>query len=266
MNVCLTIAGIDNLGFSGVYADLRTFHALGCYGVAAITALTIQTHDQVMEIKPTSEEFLKKQIQAAFNVWKIDAIKIGMIYSLSHIYAINDLLLANSLSFPCACVLDPIIKSSSGKELLEPRAQKEITKLFPHVKLITPNLPEILFFLKKDEEPQNINELKKLVEEFYLRYQVPVLLKGGHFNSNIAYDVFFDGDQIYTFEKEKIPKSNIRGTGCALSSAITAYLAQNMSLLEAIKNAKEYINLQIQNAQALPNTEYHFLLHRPDFS
>jgi len=256
---CLTIAGIDNCATAGIYNDLRTFHHLGCYGTAAITTITVQTIQNVIKIEPVKDSLLEEQLSAIFSSFKVNAIKTGMVFKKSH-YKIIKKYLTN---FDIPIVIDPIIKSTSGTSFLEVSAIKQLTELLPLVSLVTPNIPEALFLLNRDQEPNRVDDLKKLSYDFFNEFRVPVLLKGGHSpNSDYLFDVFFDGVEFFILKTKKIDKKYIRGTGCTLSAAIISFLAKKYPLKMAIHYAKKYIVSQIKKSIPYkPYSDYYIILH-----
>jgi len=256
---CLTIAGIDNCAAAGIYNDLRTFHHLGCYGTAAITTITVQTIQKVIKIEPIKDSLLEEQLSAIFSSFKVNAIKTGMIFKKSHYRIIKKYL----MNFKIPTVIDPILYSTSGTSFLEQSAITNLIDLFSLVSLVTPNVPEVLLLLNKNQAPSNLNDLKKISYQFFNQFRVPVLLKGGHFNSNdIIYDIFFDGEEFFILKTRKIHKKHIRGTGCTLSAAIISYLSKNYSLKDSIHYAKEYMSDQIKKAIPYKNSnDYFILLH-----
>ncbi len=256
---CLTIAGIDNCAAAGIYNDLKTFHHLGCYGTAAITTITVQTIQNVIKIEPVKDSLLEEQLSSLFSTFNIDAIKTGMIYKKSHFKIIKKYL----VNFKKPTVIDPILYSTSGTSFLEQSAITDLIDLFSLVSLVTPNIPEVLFLLNKNQAPSNLNDLKKLSYDFFNQFRVPVLLKGGHFNSNdIIYDIFFDGEEFFILKTRKIHKKHIRGTGCTLSAAIITFLAKKYPLKMAVHYAKKYIVSQIKKATPYkPYSDYYLILH-----
>jgi hydroxymethylpyrimidine/phosphomethylpyrimidine kinase len=257
--LCLTIAGIDNCAAAGIYNDLKTFHHLGCYGTAAITTITVQTIQNVIKIEPVKDSLLEEQLSAIFSSFKVNAIKTGMIYKKSHYKIIKKYLI--NIDIPI--VIDPIIKSTSGTSFLETSAINQLLELFSLASLVTPNIPEALFLLNRDQEPNSLNDLKKLSYDFFNEFRVPILLKGGHFSNNdYLFDVFFDGEEFFILKTKKIDKKHIRGTGCTLSAAIITFLAKKYPLKTAIHYAKKYIVSQIKKATPYkPYSDYYLILH-----
>ncbi len=254
---CLTIAGIDNFGFSGIYNDLKTFRSLNCYGVAVITSIASQTNQNVKSIFPIPKKILEDQIHTILENFTIDATKIGMVYSKTAIEIIQRH--RKDLGW---IVLDPVLKSSSGKDLIQKNAITALYELLTRVNLITPNLPEILFLLneKQTKQKYDLNELKEKSILFYEKFKTPVLLKGGHnLFENQVFDIFFDGKNIQIFKKPVLTKKNIRGTGCTLSSSIACYLAKKHSLPKAIQQSQKYLLKQIRKSEDFFNVK--ILLH-----
>jgi hydroxymethylpyrimidine/phosphomethylpyrimidine kinase len=260
MKVCLTIAGIDNCSASGIYSDLKTFRYLDCYGVAAVTTLTVQTIQNVIEIEPVKDSLLKEQLSSISSTFNIDAIKTGMIYKKSHFKIIKNYLKNQSIPL----VIDPILKATAGKKFIQDKAIQSLIELFPYATIITPNIPEALSLLNKNSYPISLNDLKQLSYEFYKEFKIPLLLKGGHFyNSEYLFDIFFDGNEFIILKTKKLNKKHIRGTGCALSAAITSYLAKQYPLKNAIDQAKRFIVKQIQKAIPYkPYSDYYVIVHK----
>jgi len=234
----LTIAGSDSGGGAGIQADLKTFSALGCFGMSAITALTAQNTQAVTGIFAVDSEFVGLQLEAVFSDIGADAVKIGMLNSPEVIEMISDKLKVYDIK---KIVLDPVMIAKSGDKLLQDEAIDALkTCLIPLAKIITPNIPEaeVLSDMKietrKDMEAVAI-ELKKLGCE-------AVLIKGGHFENEESPDCLLteNGDFIW-LESNRIESCNTHGTGCTLSSAIASFLAKECDIIQAVKNAKNYI-------------------------
>jgi hydroxymethylpyrimidine/phosphomethylpyrimidine kinase len=239
----LTIAGSDSGGGAGIQADLKTFSALGCYGMSVIAALTAQNTLGVQGVYPIPAEFVSKQLNSILMDMGTDAIKIGMLHSADIITVIAQSL-KNNLTVPI--VVDPVMLAKDGSLLLELQAVDAlITELFPLATLITPNIPEAEVLLKEKINDQVQMEMaaKKLAEWG----SQAVLLKGGHLTDAESADCLYLAatDQYHWFKSPKILTTHTHGTGCTLSSAITAYLAKGLPLLDAVAKAKQYINSAI---------------------
>ena len=244
--IVLSIAGSDSSGGAGIQADLKTFSALGVYGATAITAITAQNTLGVHAQCPIPPEMVYDQITAVIDDLHPSFVKIGMLSNVEIVLAVAEALSKYSLSI----VLDPVMVSSSGHRLLSIEAQDMVKqKLLPMAMLITPNLPEMEALT---ELPLSTYEEKEKATKYLLDGGAKaILLKGGHEEGDIKTDILFtpsaNGIQSSLFSSESIPTRNIHGTGCTLSSAITAYLARGHKLEEAITAAKKFITEAIRS-------------------
>jgi len=232
---CLSIAGFDGSGGAGIQADLKTFSALGCYGMTVLTALPVQNTCGVRSCYDIPLKCIQEQLEAIFDDIVPDSIKIGMLFSESIIELVTNFLNRNAVHIPI--VLDPVMVAKSGDPLLLPNAVNTLkTKLIPLATIITPNLPEAYTLAGKTENFQELGQkLLRLGSK-------AVLLKAGHSNSNTADDLFLTQQGICQWlSSERIDSKNTHGTGCTLSAAVCAFLAQGLSLLDACKQAKNYL-------------------------
>jgi hydroxymethylpyrimidine/phosphomethylpyrimidine kinase len=249
MKKVLTIAGSDSCGGAGIQADLKSFIANGVYGMSVITAITAQNTMGVFAVQDLGHEIIKDQIDAIFTDIIVDAVKIGMVSSISTIEAICEKL---ELYKPSIIVLDPVMISKSGYSLLKPESKSAlIKKLIPLASLITPNVPEAEEILHEIHSGvlsiETVEQMESAAKEIYKLGCKNVLLKGGHMTGQ-AIDVFYDGSEIIHFESERIHTKNTHGTGCTLSSAIAANLALGHSMKSAIKYSKQYITMAIKHS------------------
>jgi hydroxymethylpyrimidine/phosphomethylpyrimidine kinase len=249
MKKVLTIAGSDSCGGAGIQADLKSFSANGVYGMSVITAITAQNTMGVLAVQDLEEEIIKAQIDAIFTDIAVDAVKIGMVSSISTIDAISEKLKQYK---PKNLVLDPVMISKSGYSLLKPESKTAlIKKLIPLAALITPNVPEAEEILREVNADitsiETVEHMENAAKELYKLGCKNVLLKGGHMQGE-AIDVLYDGSEVVHFHSERIHTKNTHGTGCTLSSAIAANLARGFSMREAIKNSKEYITTGIKHS------------------
>ena len=236
LKVALTIAGSDCSGGAGIQADLKTMTVNGVYAMSAITALTAQNTRGVRAIQAVTPEFLAEQLDAIFEDIPPDAVKIGMVASSAHIRVI-----ANRLRHYNAqrIVVDPVMVATSGANLIQSDAVETLMhELFPLATLVTPNLPEaqVLAQMRIAHEAERRIAAKRIGDA----YHCSVLLKGGHGQSTATDWLYTDGEWI-CFEGERIANPNTHGTGCTLSSAITAHLAKGCSLVDAVQRAKAYV-------------------------
>ena len=244
----MTIAGSDPSGGAGIQADLKTFSALNVYGTTVITALTAQNTQGIVAIEPVRPEFVGDQINAIFEDMPIDAVKIGMLASPEIIATVASVLKTYR---PAQVVVDPVMVSSSGRCLLSRQAvDAMIADIFPLTTLLTPNLDEAAVLLNAPVL-QDQSGMEKSAEKIARLGIASVLLKGGHLKGQKAVDVLYDGDQFTTFSTDRINTKNTHGTGCTLSAAIAAFLAQGLDLPQAVGGAKKYITGAIRAADQL---------------
>ena len=237
MKTALTIAGSDCSGGAGIQADLKTMTMNGVYAMSAVTALTAQNTTGVRAILESPPEFLQQQIDAVFEDIYPDAVKVGMVSSVSLIRVI-----AERLRFYGASniVVDPVMVATSGAKLIDDSAIEELKKsLLPIASVITPNIPEaeVLSGMTIHGEEDMAAAAKIIYESF----GCAVLCKGGHSISD-ANDLLFNADGCQWFRGKRIDNPNTHGTGCTLSSAIAANLAKGEPLDKAVQYAKEYIS------------------------
>jgi len=234
MKSCLAIGGFDSSGGAGIQADLKTFSALGCYGMTILTALPNQNTCGVRKIYPVPMEAIKHQLEIIFEDIRPDAIKIGMLFNEDIIELVSVFLAKNARCIPI--VLDPVMLAKSGAYLLVPQAISALkNKLIPMTTVLTPNVPEA-YALAGD----NL-DFERLAKKLLTLGSQAVLLKGGHATGENSDDLFVAKDKVEWLKAKRINTKNTHGTGCTLSAAITALLANNVSCLEACKIAKDYL-------------------------
>jgi len=240
--ILLTIAGFDPSCGAGVGADLKTFAAYGCYGIAAITSLTVQNTQGVEIVHNTPASELREQLEILVKDCEIAAVKIGMLGNRGNAAVVAEFLDAHKFAH---IVHDPVMKSSSGSELLDAGGIKFVAaELLKRATVITPNLPEaeILTGLTIKDVADMEAAARKIAE----MGAHAVIVKGGHMDK--AIDVLFDGTDMHPLGGDKVKLENTHGTGCTFASAITAQLAAGRSLLEATTLAKAYVMKAIEKA------------------
>lgn len=236
MKTVLTIAGSDPSGGAGIQADLKTFIANGVYGMSAITSLTSQNTTAVLDVFNIPAAVVASQLDAVFADIFPDAVKIGMVSSEEIITVIAEKLKKYK---PKNIVLDTVMISTSGYNLLNENAKASlINELFPLADIITPNIPEAESL--SDMAIGTESDMKAAAKELAEKYNVRVLIKGGHLDCSAA-DILYDNGSYFTYSQSHIDNPNTHGTGCTLSSAIAANLALGLNYNEAIKKAKDYI-------------------------
>lgn len=234
----LTIAGSDSCGGAGIQADLKTFSALGVYGMSAITAVTAQNTLGVRSVQAVETKVIRDQIEALFDDFTIDAVKIGMLYEAETVRLVAELL---ERYRPRWVVLDPVMISTSGSKLLQDDAIAEIVKsLFPQVYLVTPNVPEAEHLSGMPlHTPEDMDGVAGRLLEMGCR---AVLIKGGHLEGEQKTDrLYIPTEKPVGFVHETIDTRNTHGTGCTLSSAIAACLALGYPLPDAVSKAEKYL-------------------------
>ena len=236
----LTIAGSDSGGGAGIQADLKTFSALGCYGMSVITSLTAQNTIGVTAIHAVPPSFVKEQMDAVLGDIGADAVKIGMLYSDELIKTVSQQLIKHHAT---NIVMDPVMVAKSGDRLLKDDQTIEAMKehLMPLATVITPNLPEASTFLKRSI--QSPDDMRHAARELARYGSMSVLIKGGHLDDKDSSDLLFISteERFVLLKGERITTRNNHGTGCTFSSAIASFLAKGFPLEEGVKLAKDYI-------------------------
>ncbi len=245
MKTALTIAGSDPTGGAGLQADIRVFNRFGVYGLSAVSALTAQNTYEVNTILKVDGKFLEEQLNTLISDIRPDAIKTGMLFSKDAVKAVAKIIKGYELE---NLVIDPVTISSTGTSLMEEGGLDFLRgEMFPLAKVIMPNIYEasvisgVNIIDEKDMEKAAI-VLKKLGPE-------TVIITGGHFEQETL-DLIYDGKSFHRIRGKKI-KGEYHGTGCAFSAAITACLAKGISVLDAAKKAKEFMNDAITNAHSI---------------
>src|ERR1700719_3146939 len=243
--ILLTISGFDPSCGAGTAADLKTFAAHGCYGVAAITSLTVQNTQGVETAHNTPSAELREQLEVLAKDCEIAAVKIGMLGNRGNAVVVAEFLDAHKFGH---VVHDPVMKSSSGAELLDAAGIKYLaTELLKRSTVITPNAPEaeILAGLEIKDLAGMEAAARKIVE---MGAQA-VIVKGGHMER--AIDVLFDGDKITQLGGDRVKADNYHGTGCTFASSIAAQMASGRGLTEAAMLAKAYVTKAIEKGYAI---------------
>jgi hydroxymethylpyrimidine/phosphomethylpyrimidine kinase len=243
VRTALTIAGSDSGGGAGIQADLKTFSALGVFGMSAVTAITAQNTLGVTAVHEIPPEVVAAQIDAVLTDIGADAVKTGMIANSEIIRVVAAKVREYGISM---LVVDPVMVATSGDRLLHEEAVDALrTELLPLATVITPNLPEAEVLLGRDiVSLENMHEAARAIVGLGVK---SVLVKGGHLSGD-ATDVFYDGDRFLELPARRIETTSTHGTGCTLASAIAALLAQGVTLEGAITGAKAYVTAAIEQA------------------
>ncbi len=237
----LTIAGSDSGGGAGIQADLKTFAALGGYGMSVVTAITAQDTLGVKAIHEVPCEVVAAQIDAVLSDIGADAVKIGMLASSSIIHTVADRLRDHHVA---PIVLDPVMVATSGEPLLTADALTTMkNELIPMVDLITPNIPESSRML--GVSVGSIADVREAAVALLDSGCRAVLIKGGHLPGEKCDDVLAvktnRGVEVHVFEGQRVATNNTHGTGCTLSSAIATFLGRGFTLPDAVRAAKDYL-------------------------
>jgi hydroxymethylpyrimidine/phosphomethylpyrimidine kinase len=248
----LTIAGSDSGGGAGIQADLKTFAAFGAYGMSAVTAVTAQNTVGVRSVQMIEPAMVADQIDAVFEDIGVDAVKIGMLGTPQIVEAVAQALARYP---PAPMVLDPVMVAKSGDALLSPAGVEALRAwLLPRATLLTPNVPEAerLAGLPVRSFAEQVAAAKALQEAG----PTAVLVKGGHAvpggaSCDEVVDVLFDGERVHRFARPRVDTTSDHGTGCTLSSAIAALLGAGRPLVDAVREAGDYLHGALRNAVAL---------------
>ena len=234
----LSIAGSDSGGGAGIQADLKTFSALGCYGMTAITAITAQNTQGVRAIHGIPPDMLRAQIDAVAEDMGVDAVKVGMLHGPEVVRVVVKAIARHQM---LQVVLDPVMVATSGDRLMaDETVGVLVQELFPRVTVITPNLDEAALLLGRSID--GADALDEAASALLALGAPAVLLKGGHLPGDLVIDVLaMAGGGRLRLQSPRIATHNGHGTGCTLSSAIAAHLALGFPLPQAVEQARAYI-------------------------
>jgi hydroxymethylpyrimidine/phosphomethylpyrimidine kinase len=235
----LTIAGSDSGGGAGIQADLRTFAAFGLHGLSVVTAVTAQNTRRVTSVHCLPAREVVRQIDAAFDDFRIAAVKIGMLGSRANVVAVAEALRRHRAS---NVVLDPVLVASAGARLLPSSALTALcSELLPLVTVMTPNRPEATALLGR--APRRAEAVRALLDHGV----AAVLLKGGHGRGSVVRDYLVDDRTLHRFVHPRMPWQ-MHGTGCVLAAAIAAGLALGRTLHASVADAEAYLQQAIRNS------------------
>ena len=239
----LSIAGSDPSGGAGIQVDLKTFQALGAFGMAIPAALTFQNSKGVAGTEPVPPRALSRQLEVLVSDIRPDAVKTGMLLTKQVISEVAKIVKEHGIR---TVIVDPIVRSSSGRLLLMPEGINALKKqLFPLALLITPNIPEaeILTGVKIRTEEDMDYAAGKLLD-MGPKY---VLIKGGH-RTGPAVDTLYGGHSVLSFSTERL-KGEFHGTGCVLSSAIAVFISQGLPVEKAVEKGKQFVEKMLKKAE-----------------
>ncbi|MGI8997216.1 MAG: bifunctional hydroxymethylpyrimidine kinase/phosphomethylpyrimidine kinase [Pyrinomonadaceae bacterium] len=246
--VALTIAGFDPSGGAGVAADIKTFTAFGCFATAAITSLTFQNTTGVFGAAHQTAEVVRNQVLPIVEDFTVAGMKTGMLPTREVIREVARLLRETKLR-EAAPVVDPVIRSTSGFDLIDDEALAALqSELLPLARVVTPNIPEAERLTKLTiNDEAGMRRAALLIREMGAR---AVLIKGGHLTGE-ALDLLDDGGEIHIFRAPRLDSTSTHGTGCTLAAAIVAGLAHGHTLHAAVAAAKRYVTAAIRHAPPL---------------
>jgi hydroxymethylpyrimidine/phosphomethylpyrimidine kinase len=244
--ILLTIAGFDPSCGAGTAADLKTFVAHNCYGVAAITALTVQSTQGVQSVHATPAATLRAQLDALVDDVELAGVKIGMLANRGNATVVAEFLDKHKFKH---VVLDPVFRPTAGNaELLDTSGLKFVRdELLKRVTVITPNMPEAEFLT--GIEVKDIPSMKAAGQKLIEMGARAVVVTGGHLDKPT--DVYCVGSEVETFGGEHVKSPNTHGSGCTFSSAILAQLGSGLNLREAVILSKAYVTKAIERSYAI---------------
>jgi len=239
----LSIAGSDPSSGAGIQADIKTFSSLGIHGLCVVTAITSQNTKKFSRVETVSNEMIKSQLESVLSDFKIDMIKIGMVYSSGIIKTVYSLFKKTKIPI----VLDPVFESTTGGTLLQKEAFNDFKKfLVPLSYVITPNVSEAEKL--SDVKIKNEQDVRRAANKIRYLGAKNVVIKGGHLHGDIARDFVLEDSKFYSFSAKKI-LITIHGSGCTFSASLAVALAKGKSLKDAVRFAKEFTTESIRNSQ-----------------
>jgi len=244
--VALTVAGSDCSAGAGIQADLKTFTALGVYGLTAVTCIVAEVPGKVSWIEPVTARMVRAQIEVLLKNFRVGAIKTGLLCSAEIVCAVAQAIQDSekNTARPIPFVVDPVMIATSGDNLLEPEAVESYkNKLFPLATIITPNLDEAALLLETTIKDRK--QMEDAATALAKQYGTSILLKGGHLRGDTAIDLLFHHGELTEFSLPFVRGVETHGTGCTYSAAITSGLASGFSLEQAIKRAKKFVTESI---------------------
>jgi len=240
MKCILSIAGSDSGGGAGIQADIKTITSLGAHALTVITALTAQNSIGVLAIHPVPPGFIARQIKAVVEDMPPDAVKVGMVFNAAAVKAVTRMIALYRLS---PVVVDPVLRASTGRLLLEPDAVRVLReRLLPLATVVTPNLHEAELLTGK--RVRTLKEMERAALEIF-RMGPRVVIKGGHLKRECS-DLLFDGKEVTVFPGKKIASTCTHGTGCVFSSALATFLALGENLKQATQSAHDVVRRAIR--------------------
>jgi hydroxymethylpyrimidine/phosphomethylpyrimidine kinase len=258
--VVLTIAGSDCSAGAGIQADLKTFSALGVFGLTAVTCVVAEVPGKVSRIDAIDARSVREQVELCLANFPVRAIKTGLLCSAETVETVADVFEVWAGKIPL--LVDPVMVATSGDVLLQPEAvELYCSRLFPRATLVTPNMAEASALTGRSV--RNLEDMRAVGEELARKFKTPFLIKGGHLGGACAIDLLCDGATVAEFSAPFVAGVSTHGTGCTYSAAIVAHLALGNSLEEAIVQAKDFVSRAIREHFAWQRSlgEIHALNH-----
>lgn len=247
LNYAVSIAGSDSSGGAGLQTDIKTMNACGVWGMTVVAALTAQNGMKVTASAKVEAGFIAQQIAALCDEFPVAAWKTGMLNTAETVHAV-----ARALPSDAALVVDPVIVATSGGILLDEQGVAAVTEdLLSRAAVVTPNIPETEYL--SGIRITDTASVERAGRWFREQGASAVLIKGGHDPAFAGADFLIDADGIHTIAGRRLPFSDVHGTGCCLSSAIAAYLAQGKDLMSAVRQAKAFVTAAIEHAVVYPS-------------
>jgi hydroxymethylpyrimidine/phosphomethylpyrimidine kinase len=244
--IALTIAGSDSGGGAGIQADLKTFHAFGVFGTSALTAVTAQNTLGVSAVHPIPLDVVRAQIDAVVSDLRPAALKTGMLATAALVDTVAEAIRSHGLQ---PYVLDPVMVATSGDRLLDADAEATLAReLLPLAALVTPNLHEARILTGL--EVATLDDMRAAARALVRLGAGAALVKGGHLDGD-AVDLLWDGARERVWRKPRLDTRHTHGTGCTLSAAVTAGLANGLAVADATDRAVRWVAKAIETAPAL---------------
>ncbi|MES0491336.1 MAG: bifunctional hydroxymethylpyrimidine kinase/phosphomethylpyrimidine kinase [Leptospirales bacterium] len=239
----LAIGGSDNSGGAGIGMDIKTMAANHVYPMSVVTALTVQTQQEVQAVYFPNLDIIEKQLESTLESCPPRAVKIGMLGNEKIASVIFKCLVKNKVR---NIVLDPLLRSSSGAILLNKEGQTLLEKFLPHLQCITPNIPEAEIL--SETTIKDVNSMKKAAKIILSKGVNSVIIKGGHLQEKKITNILAKKNAFFQYNSNKFDKMGLHGTGCCFASALTSRLAQNFPIEDAFEYASNYVKAAIEHA------------------
>jgi len=246
MKKILTIAGSDPSAGAGIQADLKTIHALGAYGLSVTAALTAQNSRGVSHVYPLPPTILSRQLELLLADGTPDAVKTGMLFTRENVEVVSRVVRRHRVK---NLVVDPVLRSSSGRTLLRSAALASLKKnLLPLALIVTPNLPEAEII--SGVTITSKTDMERAAVKLLALGPSSVLIKGGHGAGGAATDTLYGGKKPLTFSTPR-RRGEFHGTGCVLSSAIAVFIGRGYSVEKAVEKSKAFVDKMLKTAKPM---------------